>query len=75
MPRKKQDATDQATELLQKLLVLQMFALGATQDRIAKAVGKQKAWVNDLLKGLPKGGRNDGGQAQVKKVQGRSRRR
>lgn len=69
MPRTKRDAGDQATEVLQKLLVLQMYTLGATQDRIAKAVGKQKAWVNDLLKGLPRGGKQDGSQAKAKKVQ------
>lgn len=41
-------------ELLQKLLVLQMFSLGATQEKTAKVVGRSKQWVNDILKGMPK---------------------
>jgi hypothetical protein len=45
---------DRAADLLEKLLVLQLHALGTSQDRIARMVGRQKAWVNDLLKGLPK---------------------
>ena len=44
---------DKAEELLQKLIVLQMFALGASQDKIAKVVGRQKLWVNTILKGIP----------------------
>jgi len=44
---------DKLEELLQTLIVLQMFALGATQDKIAKVVGRQKLWVNNVLKGLP----------------------
>jgi len=39
------------------MLVFQLYALGVPQDRIAKIVGRQKAWVNDLLKGIPKGGK------------------
>ena len=68
MPRTKRNDGEQVTELLQKLLVLQMHAMGANQDRIAKAVGRQKAWVNDLLKGLPKGGKQNGRQAKNKKA-------
>lgn len=71
MPKKTRDA-DRAADLLEKLLVFQLHSLGATQDRIAKTVGRQKAWVNDLVKGLPRGGRTDGGQAQAKKADGRS---
>jgi hypothetical protein len=48
-----------------------LYALGAPQDRIAKVVGRQKAWVNELVRGLPKGGRSDGGQTQVKKTKRR----
>lgn len=44
---------DKLEELLQTLIVLEMFALGATQDKIAKVVGRQKLWVNTVLKGLP----------------------
>ncbi len=68
MPKKTRDSQDRPAELLEKLLVFQLYALGASQDRIAKAVGRGKAWVNDLVKGLPKGGRPDGGQAQGKKA-------
>lgn len=74
MPKKRRDTPDRAVELLEKLLVLQLHALGAAQSRIAKAVGRQTAWVNQLLKGLPKGGRSDGGQSQRKKAKGRPRR-
>ncbi len=63
MPKKKLDEAERTADLLEKILVFQMYALGAPQDRIAKAVGRQKAWVNELVKGLPKGGRTDGGQA------------
>jgi hypothetical protein len=41
-------------ELLQKLLVFQMFSLGATQGKTAKVVGRSKTWVNEILKGMPK---------------------
>jgi hypothetical protein len=43
-----------ADELLQKILAVQMHGLGATQDQIARVVGKQKLWVNALLKGVPR---------------------
>jgi hypothetical protein len=43
---------DKLEELLQTLIVLQMFALGASQEKIAKVVGRQKLWVNAILKGL-----------------------
>jgi hypothetical protein len=45
---------DKREELLQTQIVLQMFALGASQDKIAKVVGRQKLWVNSILKGLPR---------------------
>ena len=45
---------DKLEDLLQKLIVLQMFALGASHDRIAKVVGRQKLWVNTVLKGVPR---------------------
>jgi hypothetical protein len=40
--------------VLQRLLVLQMFSLGATQEKTAKVVGRQKQWVNEILKGIPR---------------------
>ena len=75
MPRKKRDDQDRAAELLEKLLVFLLYAVGVPQDRIAKTVGRQKAWVNDLVKGIPKGGKSNGGQAQAKKARKQSRSR
>jgi hypothetical protein len=46
--KKTRSGPDRTADLLEKLVVLQMYALGAAQARIAKAVGRQKAWVNDL---------------------------
>jgi hypothetical protein len=48
--------TDEAKleELIQTLIVLEMFALGATQEKIAKVVGKSKLWVNAILKDVPR---------------------
>lgn len=66
MPKKKRQQRDRSADLLEKLLVLELFALGASQDRIARTVGRQKAWVNEMVKGLRKGGRSRGGQAQGK---------
>lgn len=71
MPKKIRDKRDRSAEFLEKLLVLQLYTLGASQDRIAKTVGRQKAWVNEMVKGLPKGGRSGGGQAQAKKAKRR----
>jgi hypothetical protein len=48
---------DKLEELLQTQIVLQMFAMGASQDKIAKVVGRQKLWVNTILKGLPRAGK------------------
>lgn len=77
MPRKRKRVVDQdrTADFLEKLLVFQLYSLGVPQDRIAKSVGRQKAWVNDLLKSLPKGGKSNGGQAQAKKARKRSRSR
>jgi hypothetical protein len=66
LPKKKR-VEDRAADLLERMLVLQMYTIGVPQDRIAKAVGRQKAWVNDLVKGIPKGGKSDGGKAQTKR--------
>jgi hypothetical protein len=51
VPRRRND--DKLEELLQIQIVLQMFALGASQDKIAKVVGRGKLWINTILKGLP----------------------
>lgn len=60
MLRKRGPGGDQTEELLQKLLVLQLHALGTSQDKIARVVGRQKLWVNDLLKGIPRGASTNG---------------
>jgi hypothetical protein len=57
MPKKRRAEEENTIDLLQKMLVFQLYALRVPQDRIAKTVGKQTAWVNDLLKGIPKGGK------------------
>lgn len=75
MPKKTRRNPDRAANLLEKLLVFQLYGLGASQDRIARAVGRQKVWVNELVKGLPKGGRSDAGEAQGKKAKRRPRHR
>jgi len=54
MPKKKHEAGQRTTELLERLLVVQLYALGASQDYIARVVGRQKARVNAMLKGIPK---------------------
>jgi hypothetical protein len=56
MPKKRYEPDQRNTELLEKLLVVQLYALGATQDQIARVVGKQKLWVNSILKGIPRKG-------------------
>jgi hypothetical protein len=57
MPKRKSPEKDANVDLLQKMLVFQLYALGVSQEKIAKTVGRQRAWVNDLLKGIPKGGK------------------
>lgn len=44
-------------ELLEMLIVFQLHAQGVGQTQIGKAVGRQRAWVTKLVRGLPKGGR------------------
>jgi hypothetical protein len=55
MARSTNDNCDEIRELLQKLLVLQLHDMGASQTKIARVVGRQKLWVNELLKGIPRG--------------------
>jgi len=54
MPKKKNGGSDKSIELLEKILVVHLHTLGVAQDKIAKIAGRQKAWVNSLLQGLPK---------------------
>ena len=60
-------AVQRTAELMEKLLVLELYESGASQQRIAKLVGRKKAWVNDLLRGLHRGGRGDGVLTQSNK--------
>jgi hypothetical protein len=55
------DDDNRIEELLQTLIVLQLFGLGASQDKIAKVVGRQKLWVNTILKGLTRPKQTSGG--------------
>lgn len=70
MAKKKSKEQNKTVDLLEKMLVFQLYALGVPQERIAKTVGRQTVWVNDLVKGIPKGGKSDGNQAKVKKAKG-----
>src|SRR5581483_6947548 len=75
MAKKTYDKEQRSADLLEKLLVFKLYALGATQDRIAKAVGRQKAWVNELVKGVPNGGQSGGRETQGKTETRRRRHR
>lgn len=72
---KKRGERDRAADLLEKILVFQLYALGVPQDKIARTVGRGKVWVNALLKGIPKGGQSDAGKEEAKKSRKRSGRR
>ncbi|HUU41208.1 MAG TPA: hypothetical protein VMW42_09715 [Desulfatiglandales bacterium] len=67
MPRNKSKEQNRTIDLLEKMLVFQLYALGINQERIAKTVGRQRIWVNNLLKGIPKGGKSDDGQEKAKR--------
>lgn len=40
-------------ELVRKLLAVTLYQAGANYDAIAKVTGKRKAWVVEMMKGLP----------------------
>jgi hypothetical protein len=42
------------TELLQKLLAVQLYYAGTQQRIIARIIGRRVTWVNALLRGVPK---------------------
>jgi len=54
MPDHRKDGDERVVELLEKLIVLELHAQGATQDTIAAFLSKSKSWVNTLVKSLPK---------------------
>src|SRR5271157_3518022 len=51
MPNK---SNDKLVELLEKLIALRLYSIGASQDITSGFLSRSKTWVNDLLKGLPK---------------------
>jgi hypothetical protein len=55
MPKSNKNEAERTVELLEKLLVVQLHSMGTTQGVIAKAVGRNKLWVNGLLKNVPRG--------------------
>ena len=70
MPKKKSEL-DRIAETMDKLLALQLWSQGVSQEKIAKTVGRKTEWVNGLLKGIPKGGQKNAGQeapSEVKKA-------
>ena len=54
MPGKKRTSNTEVEELLSKLIAINLWSAGASQTKIAKAVGKSPNWVNGFLKGVPK---------------------
>ena len=54
MPRKCAESENRSIQLLEKLVLLQLHALSVPQGKIARFLGKQTAWVNTSLKGIPK---------------------
>ena len=47
-----QESTDRTTELLEKLLMVQLYSMGLPQGEIAKMLGKSKTDINAFLKPL-----------------------
>ena len=75
MPRNRHHDDNRTADLLEMLLVFQLHDMGVPQDRIAKTLGRQKAWVNVLITAIPKGGKASGSQAPTKKTPTRPRSR
>lgn len=50
-----EDPLKRLVELLELQIVLDLHARGTNQDVIARVVKKRKAWVNELVQGVPKG--------------------
>ncbi len=67
MPKKKTDeAGDKSVDILEKILVIQLHIIGVPQVKIAKIARKNRTWVNNLLKGIPKGGRSNADKKENK---------
>ena len=54
MPRRRAEPAGRSVDLLERLVLLQLHVLGASQGRMARFLGKSKHWVNACLKGVPK---------------------
>lgn len=53
MAKVQSESESRTIELLEKLLVVQLHSMGATQGRIAQIVRKSKTWVNEVLRDVP----------------------
>jgi len=54
MARKPAEVESRSVELMAKMVLLQLYALGTPQEAIARVVGKSGTWVTNNLKGVPK---------------------
>ena len=54
MARKPAEAESRSVELIAKMVLLQLYAMGTPQDTIARILGKSGTWVTNNLKGVPK---------------------
>lgn len=54
MTKNSEKVLEKVHGLLQHLVVLQLFQMGATQSTIARSIGSSKSTVNALLKGIAK---------------------
>lgn len=55
MAKNKNIEKDRSIDLLEKMLIFQLYKIKMPQARIAKIIGKKTSWVNTLLKNMPKG--------------------
>jgi len=53
-PKQVDDANSEATSLLKKLLILQLFGLGVPQGDISKKLRMSINTVNEFLRGIKK---------------------
>jgi hypothetical protein len=65
---KKEKENKKLIELIEKSIAIQLHALNAPQESIAKKLGKSKTWVNTLLRGISKKGGSYVGETKEKKA-------
>jgi hypothetical protein len=77
MPQKKRTELDRIADSIEKLLVLELWAHGVPQGKIAKTVVRKRSWVTTLVKGIPKGASLNAKEAEAKegKKQAKGKRR